>query len=463
MGIYSTLNIGRDALLVQQRAIEVTGHNIANVNTPGYSRQRLVLSPRDPIPTWAGELGTGVQGIEVERIVDRYLGDQINSSAQDLGRWEAQKSALERVEVTFDETTGYGLNDAMSEFWNAWQDVINNPSADTQRNLLMAKGENLTNTFNSVYSDLVEIQNDLDSSISSTVMEINQLAEEIADLNDKIHSIEGAGQNPNDYRDERDQLLKELSGLINFTSSEGSSGAVTITLGDGTNLVSGTDVSQLTATDTDGDGFMDIAWSSSPATAINADITGGKLSGWIEARDVIVVDYLNRLDLLATTLMSELNTIHSGGYGLDGNTSRDFFTGTGASDISVDSLIVSNPSYIAAAYLDDGLGSLPGDNRNAIAIANLQNELTMSGGTATFDDFYNSVISDVGIEVSNADSNYEHQYAMSAQLENYRESISGVSLDEEMVNLIKFQHAYNAAAKLITTVDELMDALITMI
>ncbi|MBW1764022.1 MAG: flagellar hook-associated protein FlgK [Deltaproteobacteria bacterium] len=460
MGIYSTLNIGRDALLTQQRAIEVAGHNIANVNTPGYSRQKLILTAKNPIPTWAGELGTGVQGIEVERIADKYLGDQINSSAQDLGRWEAQRDSLERIEIVFDEATGYGLNSAMSEFWNAWQDLANNPSGNVQRNLLVGMSENLANTFNNIYSDLAGLQNDIDFAISGTVTEINRLATQIADLNDKIESIEAAQQNPNDYRDERDQLLKELSGLIDFTSSEASDGVVTVTLGDSTDLVSSSGASSLVANDTDADGFLDIAWSSAPATAINSNISGGKLKGWLETRDVIVPDYLTRLETLATTLRDQVNAEHIVGYGLDG-TQNNFFDPIGtpeAGTFAVNTAIISDINKIAA-----GDSSNYGDNQTALRIAGLQNDLTISANTATFDDYYNSIVSDVGIKVDEAGVNYKYQYSTSAQLENYRQSVSGVSLDEEMVNLIKFQHAYNAAAKLITMVDELMDALMRII
>ncbi len=460
MGIYNTLNIGRDALLTHQRAIEVAGHNISNVNTPGYSRQRLVLTPKDAISTWAGQIGTGVQGIEVERIVDNYLGDQINGSAQDLGRWEAQRDALQRVEVALDETTGYGLNHAMSEFWSSWQDLVNNPSGSTQRSLLVGRSENLANTFNNIHSDLEGIQNDIDSSISNTVTEINRLAGQIADLNDKIESIQAAGQNPNDYRDERDQVLKELSGLIDFSSSEANNGVVTVTLGDGNDLVSGGGATPLVASDETGDGFLDLTWTAGSGTNINSDIAGGKLRGWLDTRDTIIDGYLTELNLMASTLITQVNTIHSGGFGLDDLTSRDFFSGTNASDIGINTNIVNNVNNIAAAQSNDGFGGLAGDNTNAIAIVNLQNSLTMSGGTATFDDYYNSIVSDVGIEVDDAGLNYDHQYSMSAQLENYRQSISGVSLDEEMVSLIKFQQAYNAAAKLITTVDELMNTLI---
>jgi flagellar hook-associated protein 1 len=463
MGITSTLNIGRDALLTHQKAIEVTGHNIANVNTAGYSRQRLEIIAKDPIDCAGGQIGTGVTGDEIIRIYDRFLTDQINSSAQDLGRWEAQKDALEKVQITFDEQSGYGLNNAMSEFWNAWQGVANEPMSKGARQSLLEKAGILVNTFNSVYSDLGKIQGDLDLNISQTVGDINTYASQIDELNNKIILVESSGENANDYRDERDQVLKKLSGLIDFTFSDEDSGAITVTLGGGNDLVDSNGANSLVANDTNGDGFYDIAWGSAPGVSINGSITSGKLKGWIEVRDTIIPDYLTSLenligdDATAGTLIYEVNYLHDDGFGLDDSTGNDFFSGSlSGGDFAVN---ITSTDEIAA-----GQSTSSGDNRNAIAIANLQTaRFTIGGSSSTYSDYYNSIVADVGIKVSNSDIRYEHEKSMAAQLDNYREAISGVSLDEEMVNLLKFQHAYNAAAKLITTVDELMEALINMV
>jgi len=468
MGIYSSLIIGRDAVIANQRAIEITGHNIANVNTPGYSRQRLMLQAKDPIETGLGMVGTGVTAFGVERIYDYFLGDQINNAAQDLGKWEAQKNVLARVEIVFDEGSGYGLNNAFNEYWNAWQDLANNPGGHTERTILLAKGENLANQFNTMYADLAEIQNDIDASVSATVNEINILSSQISDLNDKIVSIEASEHSANDYRDERDRLLKELSGLIDFTTTEAGDGRVTVTLGDGRNLVEAPSVANpsgtntLYATDTTGGGFLNIAWDPAGAN-IDASISGGKIRGWLDVRDNIIPGYLSSLNGLAAQLITDVNAVHTGGYGLDDTVSRDFFAGINASDISVDPAIVGNINHIAAAQSAPSGVGLSGDNTNAVAMANLQNSQTMSGNTASYNDFYSALISEVGIDVQQADQRYDYQSSMAAQLDNYREAVSGVSLDEEMVNLIKYQHAYDAAAKLISTIDEMLQTLINMI
>jgi flagellar hook-associated protein 1 len=463
MGITSTLNIGRDSLLTHQKAIEVAGHNIANVNTPGYSRQRLEIIAKDPIDCAGGQIGTGVTGDEIIRIYDRFLTDQINSSAQDLGSWDAQKNALEKVQMTFDDASGYGLNNSMSEFWNAWQGVANDPMNKGARQLLLDKADILVNNFNSAYSDLGKVQNDLDLKITQGVADINTYASQINDLNDKIILVESSGENANDYRDERDQVLKKLSGLIDFSFSDEDSGAITVKLGDGHDLVDSSGANSLVASGPNANGFHDIAWSSAPGVSINGDISSGNLRGWMDVRDTIIPDYMTSLnnivgdDTTAGTLIYEVNSLHSSGVGLDNSTGNDFFSGSlDGGDFAVN---ISSTDEIAA-----GQAAYSGDNTNAIAIVNLQNSiLTIGGSLTTFGDYYNSIVADVGYKVQNASTRYDHENSMASQLDNYREATSGVSIDEEMVNLIKFQHGYNAAAKLITVVDQLMETLINIV
>ena len=464
--VFGILNTGRTALLTQQKAIDVTGHNIANVNTDGYSRQRVNMETNEPYSSQPGQTGTGVRAAEIQRIYDRFLGAQINNENQNLGNWETQKGVLERVEIIFDESSGYGLNQAMSEFWNAWQDLANNPSDYAGRAALLAKSETMTATFNNNYSNLTQIQRDIDTSIIGTIKEINSITERIAGLNEKIALTEVGGQNANDHRDSRDLLLKELSLMIDIDTFENNDGKVTVLAADGRPLVeniSSWNLSTQPDADVDSD-FQDIVWMDSDGNSvvITSGISGGKLKGWLEVRDVTIPDYLSKLDDLAEGIITEVNGLHQGGYGLDGSTGDDFFTAatlTSALDMAVHQDIVDDVNKIAAAGSDGGVG----DNSNAIEIANLQNAFKMNGDTVTFDDYYNSLVSDVGSEVQKATVNFDHQSLMITHLDNYRETISGVSLDEEMVNLIKFQHGYNAAARLISVADELLDRVISMV
>jgi flagellar hook-associated protein 1 FlgK len=455
------LSIGSKALMAQQKGINVTGNNIANVNTPGYSRQRLNMSSDVPIMTGNGLMGSGAKANKVERVYQRFLGVQINHETQSLGQWEAHKDGLERVELIFNESGGYGLNQVMSEFWNAWQDLTNNPSGSVERTVLVAKSEMLTATFSKNYEDLQKIQRDIDWNIEGAVEEINRLSENMVDLNQKIIQVESGGHMANDYRDQRDLVLKELSELIDINSFEDANGGITVSVGRGQALVEGTHTYKL-STQANAGGHQDVTWldSSGNTLIISNNISKGKLKGWLDARDVDIENSLNKLDTLAQNLMTEVNGLHATGYGLDGSTGNDFFTGTAsAAGIQVNPLITNDTNLIAAA---EGIDKL-GDNGNAIAIANLQEALTMNGNTTTFGAYYDSMVSDAGLAVQQATSYYEHQSQMVLQLENYRESISGVSIDEEAVNLIKYQNAYQAAAKLITTADEMMETILAMI
>ena len=459
--IYGILSLAGQALMTQQQAISVTSHNIANVNTPGYSRQRLRMTTNTPSDSSAGMIGNGVCAETIERIYDRFLSAQVTEENQALGRWDAQKDAVEMLEVIFNETDGSGLSQAMSEFWNAWQTLTNNPSGTNERMVLVSVSEFLATTFNNLSSDLVKSQQNMDIKIQGTVTDINRLAEQLADLNQKILSTEYGTHSANDYRDRRDQVLKELSELININSFEDADGAVAVLVAGGQPLVSKSQFWQL-ATETNASGLEDVLWvdDAGNKTNITADIAGGKLKGWLEVRDGVIVDYLNRLDDLAQTLMLNVNTVHQSGFALDGSEGEAFFTGTAAGDMAVNPNIVGNFNLIAAAA--EQL-TVPGDNRKAIEIANLQNQLLMNGNTVSFGDYYSSLVSDIGHEVLKSDAYYNHQSDMVQQLDNYRESVSGVSLDEEMINLIKFQNAYAAAAKMIAAADEMLQTVLQLV
>jgi flagellar hook-associated protein 1 len=457
--VYGLLTIAQSALMSQQKAIDITGNNIANVNTPGYSRQRLNLVQNSPVRVNDTTMSTGVKAEQrIQRFYDQFLGAQLNIENEELGRWEAQKNALEKTEVMFDEISGYGLSAAMSDYWDAWQDVSNNPSGHVERVSLINAGQFLSSTFTQLRAGLTELQRDIDNRVDVNVAQVNQIASQIADLNLKISQVEVTGHNANDYRDQRDMLAFNLSKLIDIDSFEDGEGALVVMVGGGRPLVEKGSTWTLSAADEAG--VQNVFWRDSAGglTNITDRIEGGELKGWIESRDSVITTYIDRLDDLAATIIARVNALHSAGRGLVDDSANTFFTGTNAANIAVNSVVANNPSMIAAASTTN----LPGDNSTAIQIANLQSGLTMSSGNATFDSFYSSLVGTVGNDTQSAILNYEHQSSMIRHLEQRRQEASGVSLDEEMVNLIKFQHAYNAAAKLITTTDELLQTLLNM-
>lgn len=463
--VYGMFNVARTALITQQKALDVTANNIANVNTEGYSRQRVTLEQNEPVRYEGGTLSTGVQARrEIQRVYDRFLNAQIADAESQSGRWDAELESLEKAELMFDEVSGYGLNDALSTFWNSWQELANNPDGYTERATLIADTQNLTDVFNSLSEGLGNVQADSDLSVIGAVDDVNTLTREIAQLNLEIAKVEVGGFSANEFRDQRDMRLKELSSLIDVNSFEDADGFLTITTANGNTLVDRTSSWTLT-THENTEGHQDVFWVSSTGTEKNLtdDISTGKLKGWIEVRDTTIPDYLSQLDDMAATIASEVNGLHTTGLTLEtapNDTGIAFFTGSTAGDIAINVDIADNPNLIAAASAGE---SLPGGSNNAVLIAELQNDTLMNGGNATIDDFYNSLASQVGGDVAQAQVNSDHQSTVSLQLATYREEISGVSLDEEMIGLVQYQSAYNAAAKLVSAVDEMLATLIDMV
>jgi flagellar hook-associated protein 1 len=461
--IYGLLSIGQSALLTQQKAIDITGNNIANVNTPGYSRQRLNIKQNSPVRMDGQTMSTGVTAdTGIQRFYDQFLGAQLNGENENLGRWEAQNQALERAELMFDDSEGNGLSSAMSAFWNSWQDLSNNPSGVAERTSLTSAGQYLATAFNQTYNNLRDLQGDIDTHVTTIVSNVNDMADRIAELNRKVSQVEVTGHNANDFRDERDQLVLDLSKLMDIQSFEDGDGNINISVGNGKPLVDGTSTWDLTTAESGG--VQNVFWEASDGTPVDitGQITSGELKGWIFSRDDAIAGYLGQLDTLAAQIIEDVNDLHNSGLALDGTPGVDFFTGSGAVNMAVNSAIETNSDLIAAAY-DDGSGeALPGGNSTAIAIANLQTAATMPG-SSTYDAYYNALVGEVGADVQAANFNQDHQQVMVDNLKEYRQEVSGVSLDEEMVNLIQFQQAYSAAAKLITTADEMVDTLLSMV
>jgi len=460
--LFGVLSTGTSALLSQQRAINVTGNNIANVNTPGYSRQKLNLETNTPVYTSAGLMSFGVTSTGVERIYDRFIGVQLNNENATLGRWEAQQGMLERVEVVFDESDGYGLNQALSDFWNAWQDLSLNPSGSTERSMVAATSEGLAEAIRQKYGELEQIQNDIDTAVENGVETVNRLTAQIADLNQKIARTEIGGTNANDYRDSRDLVLKQLAEMIDLQSFENADGQVVVSVAGGRPLVESGNTWQLQAQTVDG--RTQILWPDAGAgsVTITGEISGGKIGGWLQTRDTKIAGYRSQLDELANELRDQINGVHASGYGLDGTTGTNLFedTGSGAADFRVNNDILNDFDLIAASATPDGV---PGNSDNAMSIHDLRAELTMGDDSATFDTAVNTLVSAVGYDVQTAKANASHQADMMTYLENYRESVSGVSLDEEMVNLVKFEAAYNAAAKMVSMADDMLNTLMNII
>ena len=556
--IFSALSSAKLGLLAQQLAIEVTGQNIANVETEGYSRQDVTFeanTPRHAIKYGSmHQIGTGVRVAGIERAHDQFLFEQIMDEGDLTGSTEVKKDIFEQLEVLFNEGSGRSLNDALSSFFASVHDLATNARGLSERADLVSKAEHLASTFNQTGKQLFTIQRNIDATIETEVVEINSLTTQIGKLNESIHANEPASQyKANDLRDNRDRLVKELSKKIDIQLIEESDNQISLTLKDGTALVLKDRVFKLsTSLNGDNDSFKDVNIEyGSGLKNITSTITGGELRGYLDMRDTEVESILDKMNILSASFIQEFNGIHRAGFGIDGSSGLDFFspldvtvdhdvdnTGTAvvsmtnaspttvsvdefeiaftsnnkftlnnlttnassgtftfasgstfnikdgfavtisgsavsgdkvtfsvsedaASGMSVSSTITANTKKIAAGTTTNG------DGANALLMADLQNTLsfnsvTWSGsgsGSYTFDEYYNAVVSTIGIESFSAQATLRQQEGIMLQLNSRRESISGVSIDEEMIKMIKFQQAYNASARMISVVDEMLDAL----
>jgi flagellar hook-associated protein 1 FlgK len=457
--IYGIVNSALSALNTYTAAIDVVSTNIGNVSTTGYSRRQVIIQEKATISTVNGVSGSGVEVTSVERVYNAFLTTQLRLANQEMGKYTAQQESLDAVEQVFSDTSDSSLSSALSSFWNSWQDLVNDPSGSTERSILVNSADTLAKEFNSMSSQLSDIQKGIDKSVVGDVAKVNQIVQKIADLNQKLQQVQAAGQDTNSIKDELDLQVANLSELVNINTSTNTNGQVSIQLASGKPLVEGTSTWLLSTQTNDTTGLKDITWSDgTTSTVVNDDISSGELGGYLDARAKIT-SYQTQLDTLAQSIITNVNALQTSGYDINGDAGVAFFTGTSAADIAVSTAILADTNLVAAASTAAGA---PGDGSNASAIADLQNSLILDGGTATFSDYYSALVSKVGSDTQTADDNYSSQSATVLAAQNQRDSYSGVSVDEEETKLILYQNAYAASAKLITVLDDMMKAILAM-
>ncbi len=462
--ISNGLEIGTRALIAHKYAMDVIGNNIANVNTAGYSRERVVLQTTDPTTIQVlsrnkpmASLGSGVKVSQIERIRDEFLDTEKRDLARTAGEWSQSSQSLGIMGSTFNEPSDTGIAAGLNSYWNAWQSVASpDPSSSGARSTLISQGQLLANQLSTTRQGLTDLQANNDKDIVAKVQTINDLADQIATLNGQIVKSQASGD-ANDLLDKRNQLVGQLAGLVNIEYYQDPTGSTTIAIGGGF-LVSHIDTAHLEAkTDPTNHSFNKVVWSESGKSVA---VTGGELFGLIQSRDVKVQGYIDGLDSLATSLMSQVNAVHRAGFGLQGETGFNFFVGTNASDMSVNAELVYDPSKIAASSKNVDMS---GNGETASAIANIRTQGSLNSGSTSVDDFYQNLIINLGTATAEANTKVDTNKAMVAQVDKQIASVSGVSIDEEMSDMIKFEHAYGAAAKYITTVQRTLDDLMAIL
>lgn len=672
VGLSSLFDIARSALTTSQQALAVTGHNVANVSTPGYSRQEAVLTERPPINGQPGMVGTGVTASSIRRYVDQFVNRQLTTTHQNLGRLSVSRDQLFRLQNIFGDSNGQGIAARLSDFFSGLQDVSTNPGESTARSVLLARAAQLASSLNQASSDLLTARESLNFQVKQTVTEINSLARQIAELNDKIVSAEVTGQQANDLRDQRELIVNELAKRVDITTIESDTGALSVFAARGQVLVESGSVRELVASeDPDNGGLLSVGYSTGGTRPLSIDslISNGRLRSLLDVRDTTVRDLNRSFDRIAATLANAVNQIHRLGFGLDGSTGLDFFntlsvfsqsaaanggsaaietgtiaanslltfhdyeirfssstaysivdtttgrtvqgnyTGTaitppsvasplaivtGSNDtltVNVDgvasgtitlagaaapglayesgaalalevqtkinadaalqaagrtvtvtfdnttnrfvvtsndtsasssvnvtggtaaaalglsggtstpasgtytspatlifdglsvtiagapasgdvfrvnsyddaaknlAVVLTNPSSVAASSTRTGV---PGNNANALALVALQHRQFASLGSGTLHDAYRNTAANLGVLAQSADRDNEAQEILRDQIETIRAQVSGVSIDEEMVNLIKFQRGFEAASRLIKVTDEMLQTLLSL-
>ncbi|WP_186669074.1 flagellar hook-associated protein FlgK [Sporosarcina sp. BP05] len=501
MSTFMGLETSRRGLFTQQSALYTTGHNISNANTLGYSRQRVNMEATAGFPgvglnagTMTGFLGTGVQAGSIQRVRDGFVDDQFRQESNKLGYWDTQTKAIAQMEDVLNEPSAYGLQKSLSEFWQSLQDLAVNPENGGARAVVVQRGQAVADSFNYMHKSLTEIQTNIGNEIDVTTGQVNSILKQISELNAQIKQVEPNGYLPNDLYDARDMLLDELSGYFPIETSYEKSGGrasavaegsitVSLKLKDGTKvtLVEGnksatleTNPKSLVATDKSN--TLITGMTINPVdggTAIpyghEEFLDSGKLKSLMNAygtEDVkgMYPEMFAKLNKMAAAFGDQMNIAHQSGTDINGDKGGNFFDTKGpgpftAGNISVSEALAKDPSLLAASSSEPGEKEV-GNGKNAKKLGDVLFAKVDDLEGSTIQTYFQSIIGQLGVDGKQADRMAFNSATLLGAVANRRDSISSVSLDEEMTDMIRFQQAYNASARMITVVDETLDKII---
>ena len=479
----SLMSVARSALLTHQTSLQTISHNIANAETPGYSRQEAVITTNTPTRMAYGVVGNGVHVDSIIRRRDQFLDDSFRTADGLASGADMRRDLMGQVESVFGEPSDEGMSNALDAFWSGWSDLTSSPGSLSTRAIIQQRGRQAATLFNDYDTRLTQLRSTTLDRLQGSVATINVVAEQVADLNKQIAESELSGNTANDLRDLRDGKLDELAKLGGTRSFTQSNGSVTVLIGNAT-LVQGDSVQKLSLayevitpppTTPVIDVKVRLQISKSPDLVIPLP---SEIKAVMDVLNVDIPDTRSRLDALAANLVSAVNAVHTTGYTFTGNTvpgtaAGNFFAaGTPsipvtASNIQLDSAVANDPFRIAAS------GSLNGPTDNSVAQRVAQLRLTentvswssSTGATETgsFLGFYRSMVTRIGVDVAAADDNATVYQSLADQADSRRQAVSGVSTDEELVNMMRVQQSYQAATKMIKMADEMMQTLLSLV
>jgi len=448
----ASLATALSGLNAEQGALQVTTNNVANVNTPGYSREEPVLVASDPVVIDPLAFGTGVTLQSVKSITDPILEAQVQQQTQAQGQFSALASALQQTQVNFSSSTG-DIGTAISNFFDSVNQLSTDPSDLSLRQGVLTAADKLATSFNSTANNLTQQQASLDGSVVQTVGQINQLTAQIAQLNTQVRYLQNAGENAGAFVGQRTQAIDQLSALVDVSVIP-SDNTLTLTTANGTPLVIGQQSFQL-QTQINSSGLHDVY---AQGADITSAIVSGQLAGTLQARDQQIPAVQTQLDTLASGLANAVNTVQVGGFDLHGNAGTNLFNPPPVSGVGAAanlSVAITDPTLLAAS--SDGT---VGSNGNAEAMYALNNQTFIGGQTPT--NYYSGIVFDVGNATANASAEQSASALMLQQLNDQVSSVSGVSLDEEAANMVQYQDAYAASAQVITTINDMMYTVVNM-
>jgi flagellar hook-associated protein 1 FlgK len=452
MSLSSLFNTARSALMLYQRGMSVTAQNVANAQTPGYSRRRLeVISSH----IGGSGLGTGVTDAGIIRVRDTFLDAAYRRDNGLLGGSETLSSLLGNVEAALQEPSDSGISGALNGLFSAFGDLATEPTSSPNRELVRTAAGRFVGQLHQLDAELTQSVQDATDRLTAGVADVNDLADRIASLNREIMTAAAARQDITGLEDERDVLLDRLSGYASVTVSSNEDGTVSVRAGEAT-VVEGATARHL-AVVTAAEGGSSVA---SASGGPSIDLQAGSLKSLSHLTTVILPEYRKQLDSFAEAVVTEVNAIHRTGYTLNKRTNVDFFdpAGVSARTISLATDISDSGDAIAAG---GSIGS--GDNAVALRLAALAHEGVPSLNGKTLRGFYDEFAVSVGSGVSESSISREMHQAMADNADNARMSVSGVSVDEEMVTLISQQEAYGAAARILKVADEMIQYLLQMV